>query len=111
MDEEATLCEEECITFDLPWRFNDFLHLLRSELWQIVDELPLVCAVRDHEPEAEAEVLDYSPAEVVSLNHLQILYRLRANAEHHGETNCLKVEEVGTEVVLDQTLRWVIFFT
>ena len=108
VNDEAALRKEEAIRFDLPRCLDDLLRLLRRELRHIIAELPLVRAVRDHETEAERIVLDDTSAEVMSLDHLQVLDWLRSDAEAHGQADGLQAEEVRSKVVLDQALRRVV---
>ena len=108
VNDQATLCKEEAIRLDFPGCSNNFSHFFWRELWHIITELPLVCAVWNDEPEAEGIVLDYSASEVMPLNHLEVLNRLRADSEAHCQANSLQLKEVGPKVVLYQALGRVI---
>jgi len=108
VDNQTTLCKEEAVRLDLPRRFNDFLHFGLGELWHIIAELPLVCAVRDDKAKPEAVVLDHAPAEVMPLDHLKVLDGLRPDSETHRQADRLQVKEVRAKMILDQALGGVV---
>ena len=110
MNNQASLREVEAIALDLPRSVDNLLLLLWRELRQVVAELPLVGAIRDHKSEPEAEFLDDSATEVVPLDHLQVLDWLGPNAELHRQADRLELEEIGAKMVLDHPLRRVVLF-
>ena len=105
---EFAVCEEKAVRFDFPRCIDDFLLFFGIELWQVVNELPWVCWIRDHESELEAVFTDNSSTEVVPFNHLQGLDGLGPNAEIHGQADSLELKEIRTQVVFYQPL-WGIF--
>ena len=110
MDYKFIVGEEETITFDFPWRFDNFLLLLWGKWWHVINELPGVFRIWYNETKLEFVVPENTPSEVVSLNHLHLLNRLCSNSKIEGEPHCLQLEEVWAEVILDDASAWVIFF-
>ena len=101
MDYKLAVGEEKAVALHLVGRCADLRHLFLAQLRQIVDRLPFVYAVWDHEPELEAKVLENSASEVVALDDLQVLHRLRTDTEAHSQTHSLQTEEVWAHVILD----------
>ena len=110
MNDQFAISEVKAIGFHFPRAIDYVLSLFFGEVGQIVDELPLIGAIGDHEAELEAEVLDHSPSEVVTFDHFQLLDGCGANSKHHRESDCLQLEEIWSKVVLYQALGRIVFF-
>ena len=89
MDDESALGEKERVRLDLPWRINDFLHLLFGKIWHVINELPFVCTVWDDKAESEGVISYHTSSEVMAFDHLHVLDWSGSNTEHHSQSNCL----------------------
>lgn len=108
MNNELSIREEESVRLHFPGGVNDLLLLLRGQVGHVVNELPRVRTVRDHKPKLERELAEDAPTEIMPLNHLHVVDGLRSDSKEHGEANRLQLQEVRSQVVLDETLCRVI---
>ena len=108
MDHQFAISEEKAVGFDFPGRLLNFLLLFFAQIRQIVNKLPTICGVRNHESELKRKFANALVAEVVPLDHFHVLDRLGAYAEVHRQAYSFQLEKVRPQVVLDQTLRRVV---
>ena len=101
MNNKSSLSEEEAVRLYLPRCLNYFLHFFRCEVGHVVHELPFVSTIGDNEAKAKTIVTNDSASKVVSLHHLEVLDWFWPYSKPHRQANCLQVQEVGSQVILN----------
>ena len=111
MNYQFAVSEKEAIRFYFPRSRNNFLHFFRLQCWKVVDELPSIGRARYDETEGEVVRSDHFTTEIMPFDHFHVLDGFVTNAKVEGEANGLKVKKLRTQMVLNDSRRWIIIVT
>lgn len=110
VDHQLAVAKEKAIWLYFPRCLLDFILFFFTQIRQIINELPTVCRVRNHKAKLEGKFSNAFIAEVVSLYYFHVLDRLCTNAKVHSKADCFKLEEVWSQMILDQALWRIVIF-
>merc|ERR1719482_2116945 len=104
MHHKLIIHEKEAVGTGCPWVRNERRLPLIVELGHAVDYLPGVRCARNHERQLEVIAPDELIAEVVSLDHAEIVQWLVTDTELQGGADAFEIKERWPKVVLDEAV-------
>lgn len=84
MQHKDAIRKVKTVTLDLPGSLCDLVFFFVWKIWQIINKLPWIGGVGDHEAELKTKLPDAATSEIVALDHLHVVDGFWAYAEEHS---------------------------